>query len=231
MDVAVTTGIFTLLGVILGVALGSWQEQRRAAQARRGVRLLLKLEIQQNLAALFEFRERVSGERIWLPAEGFLTEVGASLDEGEFNKRQRLAREPLPEWRHLMWQSQAGLTAMALSRIEIDRAYTLHSDLDTFTRRQTELREAFDTPEGKKLAEEFAEWMQQKSRAGTGQQARDPQAALRTFNEKTRPLWSACEAIFNRALPYKDTNPIEEDTPLRRWRDRLIRLPRHPQAS
>src|SRR5260221_11193926 len=100
MDAAVTTGIFTLLGALLGViltvALGSRQEQRRAAQARRGVQLLLRLEIQQNLAALFEFRQRVSDERIWLPTEGSLPGVGASLDEGEFTKRQRLAREPLP---------------------------------------------------------------------------------------------------------------------------------------
>lgn len=98
MSSTVVVGIFTILGVILGWALNRWQAWRRETQARRNVRLLLWLECRQNVAALMEYWGKVSNEGVHLPGIGMLVGIGTSHEEGAFDKRQRLAREPMPVW-------------------------------------------------------------------------------------------------------------------------------------
>lgn len=126
-----------------------------------------------------------------------------------------------------MWESQAGMVAMALKDPDvISRVYGLYADLDTFTARREELREAFDTPEGQQLATDYRRWMlaQQTQQDNTGYlPEQGTEMKLAEFNNKTLALWSECQAVYNRAQPYRGGNVIEEDNPARGWRDRFRR--------
>ncbi len=218
------SGLFLLVGTLGGVALG-WelnrrttqrQEREREAQIRHGVRMLLRLESKQNIDALSDFWKRVASSYIRLPGIGALASVSYGMDEEEFGRSQMQANEPMPTWRKLMWESQAGLVASALTPAEVDHMYMLYSDLETLTARQTELRKLFDTPDGKKLSEEFGNWMQHKFQGkptpGTSQSEVQLGQALREFNEKTRTLWNDSKVICERPA-YKVANLIEEDAP------------------
>lgn len=107
----------TVIGVVLGWGLNWWQGQAQGRRVRRGVRQLLRLECAQNSKVLKEFWQKVVGARNFVPGAGY------APDELEFHKRQRLASVPLSAWGHLMWESQAGLLATALSETEIEHAY------------------------------------------------------------------------------------------------------------
>jgi hypothetical protein len=222
MRVGLLTGLLTILGTIaggiVGWALNSWSTQRderkRAAEAQEReadihhrVRLLLRLECKQNVAALVEFWASVSSAGVHVPEQGMLVGIGTSPSEGEFDQRQRLAVLPLPVWRRHMWKSQAGSVAQTLKPDEIDRVYTRYSDLETFAARREELRAHLATPAGQKLAQRYSQWMQEKHRGHPhpgGQDEVDIEVALMEFNNKTRALWNECLAIYNRALPYMD---------------------------
>jgi hypothetical protein len=227
MNDAVVNGIFALAGVTLGWILNWWtgqrQVQKREAQIRQDVRLLLELECTKNLSALFEYWGKVSSDRVYIPGVGELVNVGASNDEGTFNKRQRLAREPLPAWGHLMWDGQVSRLAAALGRTNIDRLSTLYADLETFTKRRAEIRGMLDTPEGQQLAADYGDWMQKKQGGhpapGTSQDEIELEATLHRFNVETITLWSECEAIYGRWLPYEGKTLIEEDPPTQKWSD------------
>ncbi len=212
-------------GVLLGVVLTSavnWRQGRaREQQERRGVRLLLRLESAQNLQALSEFWDKVVSTTFWEIG------VGYSPEEEEFHNRQRLATVPMPVWGHLMWESQAGLMAMALYPTEIERVYRLHTDLEMFSAMRAKLQEAFDTPEGKQLAAGYAEWMvsrRQQQQAMAHSTTQQMYAPLRAFNEQTNPFWAECLAIYNRAQQLD--NLIPEEAPVRRVADWLKRVSR-----
>jgi hypothetical protein len=129
------------------------------------------------------------------------------MSEEEFDKRQRLAVWPLRPWGRLMLESHAGSLATALDADQIDHVYTLYSDLETFAARREELRAQFATSEGKLLSERYSNWMQGKeARAYAGDDAVHIDVALRDFINRTAPLWNDCQAIYERALPYKDSD-------------------------
>jgi hypothetical protein len=164
--------------------------------------------MKRNLAALDEAWARVTSDYIWVPEVGQLAGIGASPDDVDFNRRQRLAREPMPIWSHLVWQAQISVTPTPLSPAEFAQMNELHADLDTFTSRCAELRAELGTPEGKKLSDQFAELMQQKQRGrgASGQYADDIERALREFNTRTSSIWTACNAICDRVLPLKNSS-------------------------
>lgn len=230
-DAAIIGVLSVILGVILGWALNWWtsqvQERRRDAQERRSVRLLLRLECSQNLAALFTFWDKVSSPGVHLPEVGELVGVASSGYEDIFDRHQRLAREPLPAWGRLMWESQVDKIATTLSRPEIDRLYTLYADFEAFAARRAEMREVFDSPDGENYAHLYSLIMLGKQQGnpkyGASQEEFERDQKLMPFNEKTRPLWNECKAIYERMLPYQDNidRLLAEDTPIRRWRERL----------
>lgn len=217
---AISSGIFALLGIILGWAL-NWvtsqrQEWKRASQVRQSVRLLLRLECRQNIVALLAYWDSVASEGVHLPGVGMLAELSTSIEEGDFDKRQRLALQPLPVWRNLMWKSHASVVATALAPVEIDRVYTLYAALETFTARRAELRQAFDAPKGKELAEDYSRWMharrnQQAHPTPGYQEEHGIDLKLGTFNEQTRSFWNECKAARDWAYAYRDTDLIAED--------------------
>jgi hypothetical protein len=198
-----------LLGVVLAWGLSLLQDWLHQRQVRDRVRLLLRLECKRNVAALIEFWGIVSRDGVYLPQKGWLVSVGPSFSEAEYDKRQRLASWPLPVWVRLMWESQAGLVPVALNEDEIARVYALYSDLETFTARQAELQAEVATSEGEELAQHYSVWMQGKqARTFVGEDEARMDSTLRDFNTKTVALWNDCQAIYNRALPYKDSDII-----------------------
>jgi hypothetical protein len=232
LAVGVVAALIGVLGVGLGTVLG-WrlnlstireqehkhqaeeqkreaEKQKREAETRRRVRLLLRLECRQNLTALSEFWGIVSRGGVYLPEKGWLTSVGTSMSEGEYDKLRRLAVTPLPVWGRDMWESQASLVADALDKPgEIDRVYKLYSDLETFAEWREELQAEFATPEGQRLSERYSVWMLGKeARTFVGEDEVHIDSALRDFINRTGALWNECQAIYNRALPYKDNDII-----------------------
>jgi hypothetical protein len=198
-----------LLGVVLAWGLNLLQDWLHQRQVRHRVRLLLRLECKRNVAALIEFWGFVSRDGVYLPDKGWLVSVGPSFSEAEYDKRQRLAVWPLPVWGRHMWESQAGLLPDALNEDEIARVYAMYSDLETFTARRAEMQAQFATPEGEELAKHYGVWMQGKHQ-GTfvGEDEAHMDSALRNLNTTTVALWSECEAVYNRVLPYKDSDII-----------------------
>lgn len=211
--------IGVLLGTGLGWGLNIWQGQAHDRQARRGVRLLLRLECAQNLDLLNEFWRQVES------TEYQVAGVAYSPEEREFHKRQRLASVPLPAWGHLMWESQAGLMAAALSQGEIQAAYRLHTDLDTFAAMRSKIQEMLAEEDGRRIATSFNEWIRQRRNNPdtpiSPEIIQSQQGIFGDFNDATMAEWRECEAIHNRA---GNGNPILDDALVIRVVDRLKRL-------
>jgi hypothetical protein len=207
---AIIGAIFGIVGVVVGFLLNWWRDTRHAADVSRDVRKQLRLECRQNVTALLDYWAKVTIAGVHLPDAGWL-QVGTSPQEGEYDKRQRLAHEPMPVWRRLMWESQVSKVAQALNDpAVIARVYALYADLETFAARREELREAFNTPEGAQLAKDYSRWMWEKHKNPTYQeQGTDEKLAL--FNERTRSVWNECLAIYQRALLYRNSDVIPEE--------------------
>ena len=141
--------VSALIGALVAAGVGWIQGRARAHQERLGVRMLLRLESNRNLAALNEFWDKVTSAAYMMPG------IGYAHEELEFHKRLRLANLPLGSWDKLMWESQAGLIAKALQPAEIERAYSFNADLAMFLVIRTKLQEAFDTEDGGQLRESF----------------------------------------------------------------------------
>lgn len=216
----------TLLGVTGAAGIGWVQGRARELKQRRNVRTLLRLENAHNLKALAAFWDSVT------LGAGREPGVGYGGDELEFEKRLRLANLTLPAWGHVMWESQVASLADALSRHELERAYSLHTDLDTFAEVRSRLQEAFNTNEGKKLAADFTNWIEHKRVRMEVSDAygRDLLNALREFNQRTFPLWQECMGIANTVRQYG--NPIPEGGSIATASERFRRLlPRRPTPT
>jgi len=94
-----------------------------ARQERKKVRLLLRLENQRNLDALTTF---------WASVEYYLEpDIAYSPAMLAFEKRRAFVVEPMPEWGHLIWTTNAAKVANALrDETEISACYELHANLD-----------------------------------------------------------------------------------------------------
>lgn len=217
-----------VIGVILGFGLNWWTNSRaeekheiearkREMQEREHVRMLLRLETTQNIKALVEFWDKVSVAGVHIPGVGTLTGIGSSPPEVEFDQIRRLALEPLPEWRDLLWRSHMGLVAKALNSAEIDRVYSLYSDLRTFTVRRAETRALLvETPEGKEASSTYDYWMRQRYQSQGSQETLQNDTlsqSLIYFNEKARPFLNDCLFIYSRQRGYLKSPLLEEDAP------------------
>ncbi len=115
-----------LVGVI-GAVVGSvvtaglaaaWtihQEREHGKRQRASVRALLRIEVEENLAALRPYWSTLSGD-----VQGDTTGVNVSGTVA-----RRMVQRPLPPWSRLMWEAQAAALAAALSPQEI-RAMQRH---------------------------------------------------------------------------------------------------------
>jgi hypothetical protein len=171
MSDVLVTGLFLLIGVLLGVGLneGAWWYRRRwlEGQERRSIRAALELEYEYNRAALCD----------WWDSLYELTATGSAEDQ-EFENRRRLATAPLPSWSALMWQSNAAKLTRILTEDEFKLLVDRYASLDTFTVQHAALHS------------EFAEARQQNKE--------DPLSwggAKATFVMHTRAAWETCREI------------------------------------
>jgi hypothetical protein len=116
---AIIGAIIGVGGAIIGVALAFgltwWRDAQREAKVNRSVRQLLRLECSQNVRMLKAYWYLVSVDGVYLPDVGLLARVGASPQEVIYDKRQRLANEPMPVWSRQMWESHLNMAAQALN--------------------------------------------------------------------------------------------------------------------
>ncbi len=116
-------GAWAVIGAAVGAVLASglpigWsvlQERRVSKRQRASVRALLRIEVEENLAALRPYWSTLSGD-----AQGDTTGVNVSGTVA-----RRMVQRPLPPWSRLMWEAQAAALAAALSPQEI-RAMQRH---------------------------------------------------------------------------------------------------------
>jgi hypothetical protein len=136
MSDALVTGLFLLIGVLLGVGLneGAWWYQRRLLERRerRSIRAALELEHEYNRAALCG----------WWRSLVELPVTGAAEDQA-FENRRRLATAPLPSWSTLMWRSNAAQLMRILTDDEFKLLVDRYANLDTFTVQHAALHSEF----------------------------------------------------------------------------------------
>ncbi len=99
----------------LAAAWAIHQEREHGKRQRASVRALLRIEVEENLAALRPYWSTLSGD-----AQGDTTGVNVSGTVA-----RRMVQRPLPPWSRLMWEAQAAALAAALSPQEI-RAMQRH---------------------------------------------------------------------------------------------------------
>lgn len=116
--------VATVIGVILGYALSAgerwWRERSETQERIKAVRLLLRLEVGQNL------------DLVRLLSTGIERD---SHDESDpefaaINSARTLIHSPLPPWSHDIFKSQLAGIPVALTPHEIQELYQHHNRLD-----------------------------------------------------------------------------------------------------
>ncbi|MBM4401309.1 MAG: hypothetical protein FJ045_05095 [Crenarchaeota archaeon] len=114
-------GIFGLIGIIIGFILSEavnlLRQKRSEEEGIRQTRLLLKLEVEQNLSMLKPAHDRMSHR-----------ELGTTVGLADFAKA--LKEIPVPVFTHSAWNSLITSTAKSLSEQEIRKAAEFHARLE-----------------------------------------------------------------------------------------------------
>jgi hypothetical protein len=136
MSDAAVTGLFLVVGVLLGVTLNegaSWYRRQLLERGeRRSIRAALELEYEHNRAALCGWWDALYD----VPAAG-------SAEDQDFENRRRLATAPLPSWSSLMWQSNAAKLTRILQDEEFKALLDRYASLDMFTLQHAAIRSEF----------------------------------------------------------------------------------------
>jgi stalled ribosome rescue protein Dom34 len=123
MDATVTT----IIGVIVGYAISAgdrwWRERRTERRRTKSVRILLGLEIEQNLMLVGRLKERLrwSGETEDDPESAAL------------KKARTLIQSPLPPWSHEVFTSQLSAISDILQPVDVASVYEHHNHIDAIT--------------------------------------------------------------------------------------------------
>ena len=113
--------LIPLLGVAIGFVLGQWDSWRRTRREANGARILVRLEIEDNLAEVRRYRAE-AGVR--------------ALDE----------MLP-PAWQREAWVTQLSRLPVALSLLELARVRLLYQRLDLVAEHHQRARAAGEDPE------------------------------------------------------------------------------------
>lgn len=200
MSEAIFGVVGTILGTIVGFVLNEVATRQRERRLKKGqiqaVRTILSLEVDQNLAVLRDFWNKVNQ----------VDRVDESEQDPEL-AHLRLARRlidlPMPHWSHKMWESQMSLLATALSEEEIKRVHDLHNRLDTIATIRSTLSAL--------ASEEHEDWRA----APKTERGLVPLSAAwslsRKFDKSAPGLWIECERVVHETLD--KGNPLQAETP------------------
>lgn len=118
MDKSYIGLIGAIIGTILGFLLSEWRLCRTERRQCKNARILLKLEINQNLKLLSEYWEK-------------LNQIEPELND-MYNEIiiARLTELNLPEWNNIVWKNQMLLFALAMKPNKLKQIYEFYSRLD-----------------------------------------------------------------------------------------------------
>lgn len=166
-----TPVIAVLLGVLLGHVLSerSTASRERRAEVRQAssVRMLLRLEIDQNLGVVRQEQARVF-RRATNQSHPEMAAVEGLSDRQLAQLAMQLIARPRPAWRTTMWLSQAGMLAIAFHADTVacvseiygelenlsathDRLLAIKTNDEAEQRAQPELRDTFRRPMGMRM--------------------------------------------------------------------------------
>ncbi len=139
----VVAAIIAVVGSIIGAMLGAREGAKATLQAtaafsrqreeheRASVRLLLRLEIDHNLASLRDLRSEIFTAAIRNPSGEAGDPENATLTWDYYARA--LARVAMPAWTRQAWDSMTALLSPALHPKEIERANHLYGQLETIS--------------------------------------------------------------------------------------------------
>jgi hypothetical protein len=207
----VAIGIIAVVGSIRGAIRGAevGAEATRAAtqqaidaqltasqaievQQRNAVRLLLRLEIDHNLANLSTLWADVTRDEVYDDSDDPEQQRKAM---GQ-NRASALLRVPMPVWTRSAWDGLIPLLPLALARSEIAEASTVYGQLDTISAIRSQLAEM--------AAEQPWQEVVQSDVYGPRTRTIHPQ----TFSDNAPDLWGRIEEVVDQLLTHG--NPIAE---------------------
>lgn len=121
MDTGILTVIGTIFGVIIGFLLNAvyiWiKDTKNEKKLKENVRILIYLELEQNIELLKEYWNNLLGEN----PKDFIP---------EYDFYGSLILIPLPLWSHKMWEDQIPFIKLSFNENEIKKIHHLHSKLE-----------------------------------------------------------------------------------------------------
>lgn len=117
----------TILGFLLTLGATGWQKGREKKEQRDAVVMLLRIEIDQNLAMLKAYQEKAT------------TDLPSETSAQYYQMRSRYLEDP-PQWRHQRWESLTPLLAATLNEHEIKEVDTFHAGLEALTDRLSKVQ-------------------------------------------------------------------------------------------
>jgi hypothetical protein len=125
----------TLVGVVVGWALGYWATRRKDRKVERNVRALLRVEIDENAAALRDYRESVQ-----------LRIESQTVQAAHFQQMHRADSHrltDLPEWRHQAFEKLFSSLPSALNEEQIGEVGDFHRRIDKLTEAHAKIRNQY----------------------------------------------------------------------------------------
>ncbi|MEN6554370.1 MAG: hypothetical protein ABFC34_15975 [Methanobacterium sp.] len=118
----------TLGGVILAYGLNEYSKYKQKAENKKSTRVLVRLEIDQNLEFLqylITYTKKI---------EQILKDEGMDQDDINLKIAEELVERPMFTWTDTMWEKQTAFLAVSFQEDEIKKIYKIYSsfrNLDT----------------------------------------------------------------------------------------------------
>lgn len=130
MLIAAISIIGTLAGVLAGFLLSEFYATHRKRDRSDQLRILAKLEVQQNIYSLGQFWEKFQAETADLRREIVGEDIHDTLEILAQQYVNTFVAISLPEWNRKVWESQFSTLSLVLSEDEIMRVWDIFNELD-----------------------------------------------------------------------------------------------------
>ena len=167
--------IGTIAGVIIGFLLNTvytWiKDTRNEKRVKENVRILVYLELEQNIELLKEYWGELMGKN-----------PGDFIPELDFYGSLMLI--PLPLWSHKMWEDQIPFIKLSFNENEIKKIHHLHLKLEKINLIQSNFIASLSESEKNLLLNQTTDYMIYESR----------------LRQKVKVYWNEFEKSVNEAL-------------------------------